>query len=82
MAKAHPVGMDTIAAYIFLGNLLTLAFVWGCVQFHRHDYKAPWLAYAATLMPLAYLLVSVVLTEGLPPQFDALEPRPIAALNQ
>lgn len=56
----------------FLGNVLTLAFVWGCVQFHRHDYRAPWLAYAALLMPLLYALGSVIVTEGLPPQFDAI----------
>lgn len=65
-------GFHAIAGALFLANVLTLAFVWGCVQFHRHDYKAPWLAYAAFLMPLLYLAGSVIVTEGLPPQFDAL----------
>lgn len=65
-------GMFDVAASVMLGNLLTLCVVWAIVQFHRHDYKAPWLAYAAFMMPLLFLLASVVLTEGLPPQFDAL----------
>lgn len=69
---AHLVRMDTLATSVFLGNVLTVAFVWGCVQFHRHDYKAPWLAYAATLMPIIYFLAVVVSTEGLPPHLDAL----------
>lgn len=62
---------DFVAAF-FAGNILTLAFVWGCVQFHRHDYKAPWLAYSAVLIPLLYMVAAVISTEGLPPQFDAL----------
>lgn len=59
--------LHAIIAALFAGNVLTLAFVWGCVQFHRHDYKAPWLAYAAFAMPLLYLIGSLVVTEVLPP---------------
>lgn len=65
-------GFHSLVSAFFLGNVLTLAFVWACVQFHRHDYKAPWVAYAAFLMPLLYLAGGIYLTEGLPPQFDAL----------
>lgn len=68
----HPLRMLDFAASVFFGNVLTLSFVWACVQFHRHDYQAPWLAYAAFLMPLIYLASSIVLTEGLPPQFDGI----------
>ena len=67
-------GFHSIAGALFVANLLTLAFIWGCVQFHRHDYKAPWLAYAATLMPMLYMIGSLIVTEGLPPQFAALAP--------
>jgi len=59
-------------ASVLLANLLTLSFVWGCVQFHRYDYKAPWIAYAAFLFPVFFLVAGFVATEGLPPQFDAL----------
>lgn len=65
-------GLLDFAAAIFLGNVLVVCFVWGCVQFHRHDYKAPWLAYAAFLFPIAFLFLSLAITGELPPQFDAL----------
>jgi len=74
--------MFEIVAAVFMGNTLTLIFVWGCVQFHRHDYKAPWIAYAAFVFPLLFLLGSVVSTEGLPPQFDALVTQQSVALDR
>lgn len=61
-----------IWAGVFLGNILTICFVWGCVQFHKMDYKAPWLAYAAVAMPLIFLAMNQISTGHLPPQFDAL----------
>ena len=64
--------MLDFAAAIFFGNALTLAFVWGCVQFHRHDYQAPWLAYAAVLMPILHFALVLYTTEGLPPPLAAL----------
>lgn len=64
--------MLDFAAAVFLANVLTVCFVWACVQFHRHDYKAPWLAYAAFMFPIVFLLLSLALTGELPPQFDAL----------
>jgi hypothetical protein len=64
--------MFQIAAAVFLGNVLTLSVVWAMVQFHRYDYRAPWLAYAALLMPVLILLGQVIVTEGLPPPFDVL----------
>lgn len=60
---------------VFAGNLLALAFAWACVQFKRHDYDAPWLAYAAFVIPLLYLAGSIIVNEGLPPQFDAIATR-------
>lgn len=62
------------AAFQFFGNTLTLCFVWGLFQFHRHDYRAPWLAYTAVLFPLGFLAISVLLTEPLPPHLDAIAP--------
>lgn len=61
-----------IAAAVFLGNVLTVSFVWGCFQFHKHDYRASWLAYAAFAYPLIVLAAALIITEGLPPQFDAI----------
>lgn len=80
-ARSHLDRMD-FAASILLGNILTVCFIWGCVQFHRHDYRAPWLAYAAFLFPLAFLSISVAITEGMPPQFDAIAPLQSAASSQ
>lgn len=65
-------GFHDFIAAIFAGNVLALAFVWACVQFHRHDYKASWLAYAAFLMPVAYFAASLYLTEEWSPLLDAL----------
>lgn len=65
-------GVHDFAASVFLGNILTLCVVWACVQFHRHDYRAPWLAYVAFLVPVGYAMISVALTERLPPPFAAL----------
>lgn len=67
--------MFDLAAAVFIGNALTLAFLWGCVQFHRHDYNASWLAYAAIAMPLAFMLLSVVSTEAIPPHLSELASR-------
>ncbi|WP_434286309.1 hypothetical protein [Celeribacter sp. SCSIO 80788] len=49
------------AAAVLIGNLLTLCVVWGFQQFNKHDYKAPWLAYAAFLMPTLFIISSVYL---------------------
>lgn len=67
--------MFDIASAVFLGNLLTAAHIWGWVQFHRHDYKAPWTAYGAFIMPVLFMAASIITAEGLPPQFDALASR-------
>lgn len=64
--------MTDLAAAIFFGNALTLLFVWGCVQFHKHDYEAPWAAYGAFLFPILYFLSVVYTTEGLPQPLAAL----------
>ena len=61
-----------VASAVFLGNALTVIFLWGCVQFHRYDYKAPWLAYSAFLMPILIFIASMITSGLVPPQFDAL----------
>lgn len=65
-------GFSDFIAAVFAANVATAAFLWACFQFHRHDTDAPWLAYAAFIMPLIFLIGSVIATGGLPPQFDAL----------
>lgn len=57
---------------VFLGNIMTLSVVWGCVQFHRHDINAPWLAYIATLLPTFLVVGHILTTEPLPPHLDAV----------
>lgn len=67
-----------LVGQVFLGNVLTISFVWGLIQFQKHDYKAPWLAYAGVLIPAFYFVTSwfpTVPIEHLPPQFDALVTR-------
>lgn len=64
-----------IIAAVFAGNVLAVGFVWGMLQFHKHDYRAPWLAYSAVLMPLMFCLLVWIATDGLPHQFDALVSR-------
>ncbi len=66
--------IDTALA-IFFGNILSVCFVWGCFQFHKHDYRASWVAYAAFCFPLMAVLVTLIATGAAPPQFDALVPR-------
>ena len=77
-------GMDMIdfAMAVFMGNAVTIAFAWGFHQFHKYDYKAPWVAYAAFLIPLFMLAASLYLTGEHPPQFDALAPQQSADLDQ
>lgn len=69
--------MDDLATWagVLLGNVLTLCIVWALVQFHRYNYKAPWLAYAAILTPLALLASEVVSTGVLTHQSAALTPQ-------
>lgn len=70
--RCRTLSMHDLASSVMMGNLLSLAFVWGIIQFNRHDYRASWLAYAAVAMPVLYMMGSLVITEGLPPPFDAL----------
>lgn len=66
-------GFSDFVAAVLTANLMTAVFAYGIIQFHRHDSDAPWIAYGAVLMPLLFILASVIVTEGLPPQFDALD---------
>lgn len=67
--------MDLIAASVFLGNVLTLSVVWGFTQFGKHDEDAPWLAYAAFLLPISYFMLTMAANGIVPPQFDAIAPQ-------
>ena len=51
-------GGARLAVDIFLGNILTISVVWGFYQFHKHDYQAPWLAYAAFVFPIIYAMAT------------------------
>ncbi len=58
-------------ADVLLGNVMTLSILWAMTQFHKHDYKAPWLAYAAFLLPVAFFVLSLIATGQVPAQFAA-----------
>jgi hypothetical protein len=79
---SHLAGMTAIIAGVFVGNVLTVCFVAAIIQFQRHDYRAPWVAYAGFLMPLAFAAAVLASTEGLPPQFDAVAPRQSVAQSR
>lgn len=64
-----------VAAAVFFGNILTLCVLGAFIQFQRHDYKAPWLAYAGFLIPLAIFLLSISTIVAWPPYLDAAMPR-------
>lgn len=54
---------------------MTISVVWAFTQFQKHDYKAPWLVYAALMLPVIFFVIELSLTGELPPQLDALAPR-------
>jgi len=64
---------DFVAA-VFAGNVLTLCFAWGLREFSKYEdaVDAPWLAYAAVLMPLVGFILAMVANSGPPPYLDAL----------
>ena len=68
--------MNVIASGVFLGIVMAACVIWGMSKFHKHDEGAPWLAYAAFLLPIAFFVLSMVAIEELPPQFDALASLP------
>lgn len=61
---------DIIAA-ITAANLLTALALWGLFQFSKvkEVHEASWLAIGAVLLPLAYVLVTLTVTQ--PPPFLA-----------
>lgn len=70
------------AIAVFIGNAMTLWFGWGLFQFHRHDYRAPWSAYGAVLVPVFIGLGTLFVTGPLPPHLDALAPLLSAEIGQ
>lgn len=66
--------IDTALA-VFFGNLITVGACAALWQFHKLDYRAPWWAYGAFLIPL-FLVIGTLLVTGQPPsQTGALAPR-------
>lgn len=68
-------GIPEISAAIFMGNIMTAAFLASLWQFWKHDANAPWLAYAGTLFPLAMAILAMLATGETPPFLDALASR-------
>lgn len=64
-------------AAVFAGNVLTLALVWGVMEFRKFkdETEAPWLAYAAVGLPIAFAVVTFIAVGGLPPSLDAIAAR-------
>lgn len=58
--------ISELGSAVFIGNAMTAALLWGCVQFHRHDYRAPWVAYAAFLFPIGMALADLWLSGSSP----------------
>lgn len=71
-----------LAFAVFFGNAITIWFGAGLWQFHRHDYKAPWWAYAACLFPLLIVPSTLYLTEVLPRNSAEAAPQPVVAQSQ
>lgn len=82
MLTFNGMGFSDIAFAVFAGNLITFAFGWGVWSLHKEGYRAPWSAYGAMLAPLVILMATLWITEGSPPQFDALAPQPSAASSR
>lgn len=66
--------MDTIIAGVFIGNVLTAAFLWSmnkAAKF-KDDRDIPWLVLAGLLLPIFFILGALFSAEGLPPFLGAL----------
>ena len=61
-----------IAGAVFCANILTLCVVWAMTQFQKHDRDAPWLAYAAFLIPVFIALAGLISSGALQPQAAGL----------
>lgn len=66
--------MDTIIAGVFIGNVLTAAFIWSMSKAARFsdDRDIPWLVYAGLAAPIIFVLGALLSSEGLPPFLAAL----------
>ena len=56
----------SVITSIFLANIASVFFFWGLFQFHRKDFRAPWSAYAAVLVPLFAIAITAALSGDLP----------------
>lgn len=62
-------GFAEFIAAVFAGNVLTLAFAWGCVMASKSQSESDisWLVYASVFLPLVFVIMAGIATEGLPP---------------
>ena len=66
--------MNTIIAGVFIGNVLTAAFIWAMSKAARFgdDRDIPWLVYAGLAAPIIFVLGAMLSAEGPPPFLAAL----------
>lgn len=66
--------MLDFAAAVFIGNVITVIFVWGCHQASKvtHGKDLRWIAFAAIGLPLFFAISSLIIAGGLPPHLDAI----------
>lgn len=66
--------MDTIIAGVFIGNVLTAAFLWSMSKAARFGDESdiPWIVYAGLAAPIIVVLGALLSSEGLPPFLAAL----------
>ena len=63
-----------IIAGVFCGNVLTASFIWAMIKLDRitDPVKAPWMVYAALLLPLFVALAVLFLSFGPPESLAAI----------
>jgi hypothetical protein len=66
--------LDTIIAGVFIGNVLTAAFLWSMSKAARFkdDREIPWLVLWGLLLPIVFVMGAMFTSEGPPPFLDAL----------
>lgn len=69
--------MDTIIAGVFIGNVLTAAFIWAMSKAakFKDDRDIPWVVYAGLLFPIPFVMGAMFTSEGLPPFLAAVAAR-------
>lgn len=78
--RPYLLGMDIItfvAAGVFLGNILTAAFIWSMSRAARYkeDKEIPSLVLMGLALPIIFFLIALFSTGSLPPFLAALGPQ-------